>query len=349
MELTRAATSYVSRTAGTTPGALMSAKLVADFAWSERTTTARNSQWKTWLMFCQAEGRTPLPVTEAHIIAFIGWLKIARDRGERTVGSTSIPQYLSAVRQMQLVLTGEAVPSFPFVGHVLRAYRKWEEANHPAPDVRCGIPAEYVQRMWCLGMTTESLPTLRDCAVCVFAFCFNGLRESSVLSMQTAGVRIDEPVMSARLCVVKGRQASKEQLVAYHRLSSFSSPLDLLHRWNQARGRHARFFALPGEATDWPRQGMTDACKRVLEALGLCPPAGGKYTSNSLRIGSHTEQVLLGVPLEVRLARFGWGKDSDDMAAMYFDRTLRTTAASFWFFGPTAGARPASIPPAPEA
>ena len=84
--------------------------------------------------------------------------------------------------------------------------------------------------------------------------------------MPTAGVRIDESVMSARLCVVKGRQASKEQLVAYHRLPSFSSPLDLLHRWNQARGRHARFFALPGEPTDWPRQGMTDACKRVLEA-----------------------------------------------------------------------------------
>ena len=39
------------------------------------------------------------------------------------------------------------------------------------------------------------------------------------------------------------------------------------------------------------------------------PSAQGKFTSHSLRIGSHTEQMLIVVPLEVRLARFGWGSN----------------------------------------
>jgi hypothetical protein len=71
-------------------------------------------------------------------------------------------------------------------------------------------------------------------------------------------------------------------------------------------------------------------------------PSHGKYTSHSLRIGAHTEQVLLGIPLPVRLARFGWAAGSDEMASLYFDRTLKTSAASHWYFGAAAGLSPAS-------
>lgn len=100
------------------------------------------------------------------------------------------------------------------------------------------------------------------------------------------------------------------------------------------RGAHGRYFALSGDTVPWRSGTMDAALKRVLHRLSIQAPTGGKYTSHSLRIGAHTEHVLLGIPLEVRLARFGWAASSQDMAALYFDRTLRSTAASFWFFGP---------------
>lgn len=52
-----------------------------------------------------------------------------------------------------------------------------------------------------------------------------------------------------------------------------------------------------------------------------------------MRIGAHTEQVLLGILLETLLARFARGPNSSGMAALYFDRTIRVSAASYCFFG----------------
>lgn len=92
---------------------------------------------------------------------------------------------------------------------------------------------------------------------------------------------------------------------------------------------------------------MLDAALgRVLRRLSITPPVGCKFSSHSLRIGAHTEQVLLGIPLEVRLARFGWAATSQEMAALYFDRTLRTTAASYRFFASAGSA--SSVVPTPS-
>lgn len=125
----------------------MSARLLADYAWSDRTAQSRNSQLQAWVEFCTAEQLVFLPVTEAHFVAFIGWLAAERTAGRRRVSGNSIPQYLSAVRQMHLLVVGTPVPSFPFVWHVLRAYRRWEEDNFPLPAVRGGIPADLVQQI----------------------------------------------------------------------------------------------------------------------------------------------------------------------------------------------------------
>lgn len=55
-----------------------------------------------------------LPVTEAHMIDFVGWLNLWGEKGTRNVSSTSIPQYFSAVRHIQMALNFEPVPIFPF-------------------------------------------------------------------------------------------------------------------------------------------------------------------------------------------------------------------------------------------
>lgn len=196
----------------------------------------------------------------------------------------------------------------------------------------------YVQRIWALGMSSQHPGTVRDTAIVTFAFCMNGLRESSVASLLTANLALAPDSIVARLSLVKGRSASGVPLVRFDRLNDLPSPIDLWHRWDSVRGSHLRYFALPGEPSAWRTTMLTEALRRCLTSLDLAPPPHGKFTFHSLRIGAHTEQILLGIPLEVRLGRFGWGVRSQEMAALYFDRTIRTTAASFWFFGPAFAA-----------
>jgi hypothetical protein len=132
--------------------------------------------------------------------------------------------------------------------------------------------------------------------------------------------------------MVKGRTASSVPPIAYARLSDIASPVDLWRKWDRMRPAHQQWLALPGDAAVSHRQ-LSLSLSRCLASLGVVAPRGGKYTSHSLRVGAHTEQVLLGWPLEVRLARFGWKHSSQEMASLYFDRTIRSTAASAWFFG----------------
>lgn len=217
MSIDRAAVRRLEQIAGTTRSATMSATLLRDYAWSDRTSSTRNSPWETWVEFCKDDGREVLPVTEGHILSFIGWLALARQEKRRSISSRSVPQYLSAVRQMQLVLTGVPVPAFPLLPHVLRVLERWEEDKFPPLDIRSGLSAEHVQRIWGMGMSASLLQTVRDCAVCVFAFCFNGLRDSSVMSIQAKDVRSDQMHLRARLSIVKGKFASREQSVEYQR------------------------------------------------------------------------------------------------------------------------------------
>lgn len=320
----------------------MAASLVRQYAWSTRTESTRNSQWLAWVEFCEQEGRPLLPATEAHFVAYVGWLMGERIAERRSVSSRSLPQYFSAVRTMHSTLLGTAVPDFPFLPMVVRAYTKWEEEAFPQPTVRLGVPATMMQQVWSLGMSSESPSLVRDCAMLTFSYCMNGLRESSVLSILAGNVTLETDRVTARLSVMKGREASGVQLVSYSRLvPGVGSPLDLWKRWAECRGSHPRFFALAGEPTRWTSGKLNLATKTCLTAIGMSAPTGGKYTSHSCRIGSHTEQILLGFPLEVRLERFGWGPRSQEMAALYFDRTIKTTAASFWFFG-------VATPPAPH-
>lgn len=330
------------------PGMARAAELLRAYAWQDRTTRTRNSQWDCWVTFCEAEDRPLLPVTEAHMISYIGWLMQEREAGRRAVGHSSLPQYLSAVRQMQRTVTGDSMPDFPLVSHLLRAYGRWEEEKYPRRAVRCGIPASVVQQIWGLGMSTDDPNVLRDAAVCVFAYCMNGLRESSVLTVEEANVTLTPDAMTVRLSRWKGKNASQLPLVSFQRLGSFPSPLDLWTRWHHARHSQTRYFALRGDSQGVAEGYMTAALLRCLRVLGISPPEGGTFTSHSLRIGSHTEQVLMGIPLEVRLARFGWGPRSEEMAALYFDRTMRLSTASFWIFGMSAPSLPLQQPAATE-
>lgn len=338
-----------------TEAARESLSLVEQYAWSTRTTASRHSQWRTWMQYCSDSNLAPLPVTEAHLCGFFGWLKAERERDGRRVRATSIPQYLTAVRQMHQFVTATSLPRYPFVDIMMRAYSKWEEEYFPVDMVRVGIGADTMMLVFNLGMTTTDMHVLRDCAALVFCYQFNGRRESSVMSIPEENVVITAEAVHARVVIVKGRRASAEQLLGVKRPANVQSAADLIERWAKIRRPHARFFGKAGDPMEWVRQDLTDAMTRIFSHLQISPPPGGKHTSYSLRIGSHTEQVLLGIPLEARMARFGWKHSSDSMPALYFDRTIQLSSASFWFFGQhttlpasETSAAFASLPPRPS-
>ena len=110
--------------AGSSAAARHSAELVRIYSWSERTESSRQSQWRAWLASCEQDELTPLPVTEGHKLAFIGWLKSSHEQGTKMFSASSIPQYLSAVRVMHQLFTGESVPHYPMVDIFRRTYAK---------------------------------------------------------------------------------------------------------------------------------------------------------------------------------------------------------------------------------
>lgn len=63
-----------------------------------------------------------------------------------------IPKYLSAVRQMQVTWNGKDVPHYGYLDMVVRVYRSWKEVNYPRDDVRCGVSADHMKRVWSLGI-----------------------------------------------------------------------------------------------------------------------------------------------------------------------------------------------------
>lgn len=168
-----------------------------------------------------------------------------------------------------------------------------------------------------------------------------------MVSLLASDVELLDSKISARLFVIKGKDASSVPPVSYRRLFDLSSPIDLWLRWSQTRGKHRRFFALDGESGEWVPGTLTKAIQNCLTVLNIQSPTHGKYTSHSLLIGSHTEQILVGLTLEFRMARLGWGPRSQEMASLYFDRSLTSSAASYRLFG-RSGCNPeltASTPP----
>lgn len=254
------AASRVGAITNNSEAARNAANLLSDYAWSEMNTASRSSQWRCWLEFCAASHLSPIPATEGHFLAFVGWLKAERDAGRRKVGYKSLPQYFPAVRQVHAMTEGVALQSFPLLDHVTRVYRKWEEANFPAEAVRYGICATDVRRIWESGMRTSSKQDLRDAAAVVFAYYFNRLRERSVMSLQATKVWVKGTSLFARFHIWKGRSASNEQLLACHRLSGATSPMDILTKWKTTRPLyvHVRFFALPSEPVEWQPSSLTD-------------------------------------------------------------------------------------------
>lgn len=171
--------------------------------------------------------------------------------------------------------------------------------------------------------------------------------------MLDTGIKITNTALYATVEVWKGREASHEPPLCYHRPPLLVSLADIIVCSAQLRFKHARSFAMPDDPAQWQSQSLTQALHRTLHSLHIRPFPHGKFTRYVLRIGVHIEQVLLGILLEIRMACFRWKHNGASMALLYFNRTINVSAASHWFFGnyaeiPAADSNPAvGWPPGP--
>jgi hypothetical protein len=200
-------------------------------------------------------------------------------------------------------------------------------------------------------MQSEKRVVIRDAAAVILAYVLV-LRESSVMSLLAENITHTAAKLTVRLVLVKGKTLRHAELATYARtgVANIPSPIYLLQKWTGLRPTHAFLFGLPGDGNNWQPRSLSSALQRGLHAVTLCPPPGTTWKSHSLRIGAHTDQTLLGLPVEVRKARFGWGPDSDDMTSLCFDRQIILSPASCWIFGPAMSynAGPFSLTHAPR-
>lgn len=141
----------------------------------------------------------------------------------------------------------------------------------------------------------------------VFLFTLSGLRDSSVHSLPDRIASCTQQEISLRVSYWKVLTAEREPPIVYHRISEDSpSPLDLLCHWMTFHSGHRWFFGLSSSIPGF-REGSPDrALQRCLQAIQHSAAPGCRYDAHSLHIGAHTTQVLMGMPLEVRMVHFGW-------------------------------------------
>lgn len=85
-------------------------------------------------------------------------------------------------------------------------------------------------RVYELVLKTTDLRQLRDCAGLIFAYLFNGLRESSSMSLKADRVNFTTDALYARVSIWKGRRASEEHLLSVQRSKHIGSPIEVIER-----------------------------------------------------------------------------------------------------------------------
>lgn len=69
---------------------------------SELTMEIRIRKCNTRIQFCEEDGHKPLPVTETHFVAFIGWIMMERGHEGNQISSASVNKYMKDVLIIQL-------------------------------------------------------------------------------------------------------------------------------------------------------------------------------------------------------------------------------------------------------
>lgn len=277
-------------------------------------------------------------------MAYLGFL-FEEDR----VHSASLDHYLSAIRTRHAREDQPDPCTGPHQRDLIRAFRREDDARGALQDVRAAVPASVVWliRDYGLRQHSESIEE-RDAALIEFQYLLSW-RESSGRTVQVqdvflnpVGISTGEPYLEliARPRTLKGRavrgQPSSRLLC---RGAPAANPLALQARYYRHRHTaHASdlYWSHDGDSPD--AQHVTRSLQRILGILQVVPPPFCYYASHSLRSGSVTALILLGVPLPVVVLRGPWTTERM-VINVYFDGRIQVSpemSLYFWSLLPSA-------------
>lgn len=239
---------------------------------------------------------------------------------------------------------------------LIRAYTGEDDARGELNDVRMGLSTDIVWKIHELGMSAEPGSILEhNCAIVELKFLLTW-REHSIRSIMPADITLQRDSSdgsttivvrprSLKGCPARGVPPSKltcddqtHNNVKVNGLSlqlkyaaSVASRPDSLAYWTDPNGNAPA------------AQVITRALTSALEVLHIEPPPGCYYASHSLRIGSTTALVHLGIPLPVIMQKGSW-KSLRMILNVYFDGRIEATKKTWFYFS-----RLATVirPPAP--
>lgn len=310
---------------GRTGAAETAADLLVGYGWKAGTWANKSSQVNKWLLFCDEDGRDPLPATEGDVLAYLGYLYL-----EGRIGPTSVRQYLSAVTRFHETQGLEAPTRTPLVAAMVAAYIAKTDQDRPAVLKRIGITAEIAAQIVEHGIKSDDVATVGNCAAVIFAFVFQ-CRSVSVAHVAPSDIAVTSAAISVTLTHRKGKLHQRPLRLGYpaNPDSTRPGPVDLMMKWAVLRPHSSGFFNL----TSHERLGVAHlgrAMGAALELVGKHPPKGFFYASHSARIGGYNELLGLGFTDGWIMARLDWA--SPAMLQVYYDSSISVTAASRWLF-----------------
>lgn len=165
----------------------------------------RHSQWGTWFSFCEMEGSNTLPLQKGiYCISSVGYPL----NGTRRAWSVQCVDYPLLDRGSENATSGNLPAGFL----ILVCLPCNKGVSRMGVGELSGIVGLVRPIRWettvnmGLGMTTYSLRMLRDCSVCFFAYCFNGLQNICEISLEQVKICIERDKVTDRLNIVKERE-----------------------------------------------------------------------------------------------------------------------------------------------
>jgi hypothetical protein len=146
----------VTAFAGTSPSGSGAAagRLVEEHLWKPSTRKNRHLQWERWLVFCDEDGRSPMPATSRDVVAYIGWLCL-----HGRVSAASWPQYVAAISMFHVLAGYPSPPRGHFiVAELLRAGAVAPERGEAGRSTRGGLSAAIMRRVCNLACTRAPMP-----------------------------------------------------------------------------------------------------------------------------------------------------------------------------------------------
>lgn len=296
------------------------------------------SKFRAFLKYCNEHERAPMPATAPTII---GWILYELQRG--ALSPPSLEKYLSAVASLHR-LAGHDDPTkdklvrvavFGFRAHAL------ERAGGEQPLQRLPLPASYILRVCCLGLSTPDDYLQLQCAGLVLGYIlFN--RPGAAACMRRCDIDFTTHGMELQIIDFKlALRTGRERL-------AFTVPVDwdgdkddkvarllrLVVERHDAAGRHphAMLFADPSAPPPsrryWLAARITNSwLQRVMQALPIAVPLGGRYQGHSLRAGAGSEAYAIGVPAPMIAEMMGHAS---------VETTLRSYVKTRWRPSPAA-------------